>query len=352
MIPIDRLRPVPFPNNMGMVRYFMALCVVVAHYCELAGWDYHFPVDSYTAVGGFFALSGFLVYGSYVRRRSLKDYIRRRGRRILPPYFATVVLFAFFLSSVSTLSIPEYFTSGHFYRYLAANLSFLNFLEPTLPGVFGDSTIHAVNASLWTMKVEWCLYLTVPAVVWLIWKLRANDKIVFGIIYVLSAAYRVGMQHLYEITDNEIYDILGRQFMGQLMYFYAGVLLYFILDIFLKRRYLFAGAALAIVCVGDYIPEFRITLYPAAVAVLVLFVSFTGKWGTWEGKHDNISYNIYLVHFPVIQLCIYLGFTQSIGPFPGFLASLGITVAVAALINAIASRVGGRSSDGARRGRR
>lgn len=82
---------IPVPNNMGMVRYLLAFAVVVAHFNGLVGADIRFPFTSYTAVGGFFALSGFLIYGSYLRRRNLRAYIVSRMVRLLPAYFFIVL---------------------------------------------------------------------------------------------------------------------------------------------------------------------------------------------------------------------------------------------------------------------
>lgn len=56
------------PNNMGMVRYVLAIAVIIAHYNELVGANIYFPVTSYVAVGGFFSLSGFLIYGSFLKK--------------------------------------------------------------------------------------------------------------------------------------------------------------------------------------------------------------------------------------------------------------------------------------------
>jgi peptidoglycan/LPS O-acetylase OafA/YrhL len=157
---------------MGVVRYYLALSVVMAHFSTLTGVEVWWPTSSYDAVGGFFALSGFLVYGSYLRAPSLKTFIANRARRILPAYSFIILLCAFGLVGLSTLPAAEYFTSWHWWRYLLSNLTFLNFLCPDLPGVFSGNEMTAVNGSLWTLKVEWMLYLTVPLVAWLIAKLR------------------------------------------------------------------------------------------------------------------------------------------------------------------------------------
>ena len=152
-------------NSMGLVRYYLAFAVFVAHFNAVYDAGIWFPTDGYNAVGGFFALSGFLVYPSYLKHRNLKDYMLRRVRRIFPPYMFIVLLCAFALVFVSTLPASEYFFNAQWLKYLASNLTFMNFLCPELPGVFQDLPVKAVNGSLWTMKVEILLYLSVPVAV-------------------------------------------------------------------------------------------------------------------------------------------------------------------------------------------
>jgi len=322
---------VPMPNNMGVLRYILAFIVLVAHFKGLCGGDFYWPFSGFNAVGGFFAISGFLVYGSYLRKLDLKSYIISRCRRILPAYWATVLLFAIALYFVSTAD--EYFLSAHFWKYLAANLGFLNFLEPTLPGVFDNCSIPAVNGSLWTMKVEWMLYLSIPLAA--PWLLRHKSKILVSLlgIYLFSCLYRIGFLMLYEHYGKEIFQILSRQFLGQLMYFYSGILIYYYFDFFMKWKYPIMLISALLIMAGSEIPFYSVTLEPFLVSALIIGLSFTGKWGTWEGKKDNISYNIYLLHFPVIQLAVQLNLRNHFGTSLTFLIVLIVVLILSVLIN-------------------
>lgn len=323
---------VPVPNNMGIVRYILALAVVIDHFNLLTGSSVPFPVSSYQGVGGFFALSGFLIYGSYLRKGSALQYFYSRARRILPAYWMTVLLCAMGLSLVSTEGVRDYFTSAHFWRYLGANMSFLNFLEPTLPGVFADSVLPAADASLWTMKVEWCLYATPPLVVWLLRRTRLRGPVMFAAIYVLACAYRALFVWLYERTGTEFYNILGRQFLGQLSYFYAGVLWCRFLPVLLRRKALWGIAWLSLMACADYIPAYGLWLEPAVMATAVVWVSMVGRWATWEGRRDNVSYNIYLLHWPVIQLLVQFG-AASLPAAASLPIALAATLALSLLMN-------------------
>lgn len=315
-------------NNMGLVRYYLAFSVLISHFNTLFGTDFFWPTNTYNAVGGFFALSGFLVYGSYVKAGDLKKYLSRRARRILPPYFFIVLLCAFGLVFVSSLPAAEYFGSGQWWKYLISNLVFLNFLEPCLPGVFTDNIEPVVNGSLWTMKVEWLLYLSVPIVAWIILKCRKRLTLVIVVIYVCSLIYRLIMTHLYVATENEIYNILGRQFLGQLMFFYIGVLVRFKLDLFYKYKWSIFIGSLLLTGISFFMPYWQSIIFisPISVSLLTIWFSMIGKWGVWAGSKDNVSYDMYLYHFPVIQVFYWWGISQFAGIFPTFIICLAVIV--------------------------
>lgn len=316
-------------NNMGLVRYYLAFSVLMAHFNEVFGTSYYWPTSSYNAVGGFFALSGFLVYSSYEKCSNWKQYLIRRGRRILPAYWFIVLLCAFGFGLISRLSLTEYFSSPLWWKYLVANLSFFNFLQPELPGVFEYNHSPAINGSLWTMKIEWMLYISVPIVAWIVYKFKNRYTLIFAVIYIISIIYRIVFAYLYEKTGNEIFSILGRQFLGQLMYFYTGVFIRFKLDFFLKNKWLILILCIFALELTDWIPFGNLIFFPAAVSTIVIWLSLIGKWGVWAGSNDNVSYDMYLFHFPVEQLMFYLGLQNIIGNFFSLILTVVITVALA-----------------------
>lgn len=324
---------IPMPNNMGVVRYLLALGVIVAHFNLLAGAEIPFLFSSYSAVGGFFALSGFLVYGSYLKHYNPGRYIRSRALRLLPAYCSAIMIFAIVLSGVSSLSVWDYFTSPQFWKYLLANLCFLNFLEPDLPGVFQNQDMSAVNVSLWTMKVEWMLYLTVPIVANFIKKTQWKPTYVFVAIYVLSICYRLVFLWLYEETGKEIYNILGRQFAGQLMYFYVGVMIYHYFDFFMQHKHVMLVVSVSLLASLPWLGNLNIIVHPLAFGSLVILVSMVGKWGSFEGKKDNVSYNMYLVHAPIVQLVAFYGLISILGVWLTFIISLVSIILLSVCMN-------------------
>mgnify|MGYP002577998176 FL=1 len=123
-------------NNFDIIRYYLSFAVFFAHFGILTNTNYFLPTSSVDAVHGFFVLSGFLVFLSYIRNPQVGHYANRRIRRILPPYFFIITCCFFLGGIISSLSFGEYITSTQTWKYLIANYTFLNFLEPALPGVF------------------------------------------------------------------------------------------------------------------------------------------------------------------------------------------------------------------------
>jgi peptidoglycan/LPS O-acetylase OafA/YrhL len=124
--------------------------------------------------------------------------------------------------------------------------------------------------------------------------------------------YRLLFSYLYETHGSEIYNILGRQFFGQLMYFYSGVVIYFSLNNFLKYKWPILAGALILTALGNYIPYYDIIIGPITVSVIVLWFSLVGDWGN-RANVNNFSYDIYLTHFPVIQVVVATGILAQAG---------------------------------------
>ena len=302
-----------FYPNMDLVRYLLSLGVVFAH-LGLAGHKVPFPISSFESVGGFFALSGFLMYPNYIRHNSFKKYTLQRCRRILPPYTFIIILCAVGFAGITSLSLTEYFTSPTFWKYLIANLSFLNWLQPSLPGVFEGAqyTMPAVNGSLWTMKVEWSLYFSVPLFVLIVRKLPRIDKTWAAVVtIILSIAYRYFFEYLHATTGREIYHILSYQIFGQLAYFYCGMLICFFKDKFVRHLPGATIIGLVLYFCGLYIPVTGNATSPFAISILVMVLSLIPRDLGFLRHRNNISYEIYLFHWPIIQLSIYLGISKS-----------------------------------------
>lgn len=304
-------------NNMAVVRYVLSFLVLISHTAALA--QISLPISNYSfiAVGGFFTLSGFLLFASFQKKPSLKYYLSRRAKRILPPYFLVVIVCAITFVTISSLSWKDYYTDKGFWEYLIANLSFLNFIHPSLPGVFEGNqyTDSAVNGSLWTMKGEWICYFSVPCIYWILSKKKNLNVCLFMILIILCILISYVLYYTGEETKNDIYFTFSKQFSTIFVFFYTGCLINILYKYFLKYKWYILVIDLSIICLSGYYEIIYYTIIrPLAISVLVIWFSQVGKWGYFLRNHDDLSYDIYLFHYPIIQLCVYWSLPNKINP--------------------------------------
>lgn len=298
-------------NNLDLLRFCFAFIVFLVHAYQLSGVDtlsiFNKILSSRVAVECFFIVSGFLIFMSYEYSDNVKNYFEKRVRRIYPAYFLVILSCAFFGSLLTTYNYSNYFFNDELFRYILANLVFLNFLQPDLPGVFSNNELSAVNGALWTLKIEVMFYLSVPIFIWLFRRVGLKPTLMG--IYLLSYLYSFSMQLLANKYGG-IFSELQRQLPGQLMFFIAGGGLYYFLESFKKNSKRLVLIALCFLFIEHYL-ELGI-LYPASLAVIVIYFGVVFKFIGNFGRFGDFSYGIYILHFPIIQtLVAYQLFTAS-----------------------------------------
>lgn len=311
-------------NAFTLLRWVLALSLVVWHFCVLTGKDYSWLLTAEACVQGFFILSGFLTAVSFERPFTLSVYARKRFLRTYAPYTVPVLLCFLAGAALTTLSATDYFLHLDTWRYLSCNLAFLNFLQPDLPGVFTHNPLTAVNGALWSMKVEVLFYCTVP----LLYKTfqRRRPLPILLTLFLLSALYNEAFLHLFETTKEPLYAFLKRQIPGQYLYFCGGIMVYYAYDRLHKHMRLTLCVAAIIGIASLY---FRPLSYINIVSYSFLLVWMAYKLPQYVStrKLPNLTYGIYLYHFPVIQLLISID-----------IHSLAVAMAITLMLSWIAYR--------------
>jgi peptidoglycan/LPS O-acetylase OafA/YrhL len=111
----------------------------------------------------FFALSGFLVAASLIKKPSIPSFMALRFVRLVPALAVEILLSALILGPlVTTDSLTEYFSSREFFAYF---LNIVGDIHFTLPGVFKHNHLpNMVNGSLWTVPFELDCYVALMAI--------------------------------------------------------------------------------------------------------------------------------------------------------------------------------------------
>lgn len=310
------------PNNFDLARLILAAIVVFYH----AGCLSHHPsldvlarIDSRGPVEGFFAISGCLIFASWERTTSLREYAEKRARRILPGYF-----FATLLCVLIAIAFTHQFRD---WKFLVANATFLNFLHPGIDGVFDHNPENeAMNGALWTIRIELMFYAAVPMLVWLGRKL-GRDRTLLGVAG-LSLLYHYAM--LAKLPGfHTSHKSLAVALPGQLSFFAAGALIYYHLPTF--RR---VGKKLVLPALAIYVHSVMTGTYflrPFAVPVLVLGFCFLLPEMKGPTRWGDFSYATYLLHWPILQTLTRLGLFER-SPW-GTTALAAVLVAVASVVS-------------------
>lgn len=315
-------------NNFDLLRFLFASIVFLVHSYALSGAEELAVLSklfsSEIAVKSFFVVSGFLIFMSYENSSDTKGYFLKRARRIYPAYFSIVLICAVLGSIFSEYSWSEYW-SLPVLKYIVANLVFLNFLQPNLPGLFENNTLQAINGALWTLKIEVMFYLIVPFAVKAFRKFGRLAMMVA--LYAASILYSGIMIELARRTGVDAYIELQRQLPGQLTFFIAGAACYYYFHYLAKHGLWLLVLATMAFLLQAWLPW--IAVEPIALGIVVVYFACIFPCMGNFGKYGDFSYGMYIVHFPILQVLISFGlFKESPWLMLGAAGLLILTVAI------------------------
>ncbi len=121
-------------------------------------------------------------------------------------------------------------------------------------------------------------------------------------VIIISTAW---VYYFENISTLAISTQIARQFPGQLSYFVCGVF-FAVEPRFIKQLKWIAPLSLLFLISFEN-PNIKIFLDPFAYSGIVLFVCTLKSKYFNIGKYGDISYGIYLYHFPIIQSLVFLG---------------------------------------------
>lgn len=295
-------------NNFDFLRFVAATLVLFSHCYPLVGRGIEEPVQRWTrldtggsfAVALFFVLSGYLITASYLNTGHAVQYLFKRLLRLFPALAVAVLLSVFVLGPwLTTLPLAVYFDSpliGLYLENLYLSISY------HLPGLFVNNPLpHAVNGSLWTLPVEFLMYLVV-LVLGLVrglkpWSLAATVVacwvLCFWVLPDPTGARTVYLQ----IIDAELAAKLGA-------YFFTGGLLYVVRERF-QPRGVHALAAVLLMALGALTGKGAAAMM-LGLPIVVMYLAFLPtKTLHGFGKQGDFSYGMYIYAFPIQQAVVH-----------------------------------------------
>ncbi|TAK83858.1 MAG: acyltransferase, partial [Aquabacterium sp.] len=204
-------------NNFTLLRLVLALLVLLGHFkAFVAVWSPPWPFNyAAAAVDCFFVVSGYLVSKSFDRDSNFSRFYLRRFFRIYPLYIAVVLAQTVILGCLAPGGFVANLRSE--FDYLMVNAVFANFIQHDIgEGVLRGLTDPSLNASLWTLKIEFAFYLILPFL-WLGVQ-RYGWKLLVGV-FMASALYYALVLHYVDFRH-------AKQLPGQLQFFVLGIAAY------------------------------------------------------------------------------------------------------------------------------
>ncbi len=297
---VDRLDP--RDNALNLVRLVLAGLVIVSHASPIGGLGEEIHLGDLKlgtfAVGGFFAISGYLITRSRFHL-GIIPYLWRRALRILPGLWLCLIITAFVMAPVVGIFRGgwSFAAAAHYVTSYAAMLGAGGRIGETLVGApFPENW----NGSLWTLFYEFVCYLLVGLAAISRWFRRTRWAM---LVWFVAATVGAELSIRWSIPG-----IMG-QLLLLLPFFLAGaVLLQYSDRILLTKQ----GALLAAVVVGATMAaEVGRVLAPLPLAYLCLWAGATAPACLRRiGARNDISYGVYLYGFPVEQLLVTVGSCQ------------------------------------------
>jgi peptidoglycan/LPS O-acetylase OafA/YrhL len=291
----------PRANGLNLFRLVLAASVIVWHSFPLTGRSVGWaPLQQLMAdigVDGFFAISGFLITGSWLARPRARAFLWARVLRIFPGLWTcllvTVVIFVPVATVMAHGALPTGYP-GSARHYLAKNW-LLQVGDYDIRGTLPSAPIKDVwNGSLWTLRWEFLCYLGVLAL-GLVHLLRSNVVLVlWAACWLVSLAGAAGGIHNYWLH-------MGGRF--GLMFLSGALLRLRGARMPVGRRWLLLAAAL--VLAGSFVVDYRLVA-ALPLAYLLIGSSIYVRSPRLQLRND-ISYGVYVYGWPVQQLLIVAG---------------------------------------------
>ncbi len=289
-------------DNLLLLRLIAASAVIYGHsyaICGIGGAMDHISrlgigyglYSGTIAVQVFFAISGFLVTGAWLRRPDLAFFLRSRALRIVPAYLACLLVTTLVVgTAVTELPRAEYLVAPETWRYIWKNATFATDMQWTLPGVFaGNPLPNTVNGSLWTLVVEVRVYVWL-ALFGVLGLLDTRERFVYAAALLAAALYAPFPLPMMPIDE----------FLRLGAFFLAGSAFYRFRDIVPFHGALvplpFAAAALAHGSDG-FLP-----LYGLGLCYAVFWFAYGPRFLLGFNRFGDYSYGVYLWGFPIQQL--------------------------------------------------
>lgn len=295
-------------NNINALRLVLALSVILSHSFPLSfgrsgGGNGSEPLVKITrgqenlgstAVNLFFLTSGLLITASWLRSKTMSDFLLKRVLRIYPAFIVAVLFTCVWILIFCPEFRPTAWHNSGWRMTVLDDCIFLNMNSFAWKGIFSENPLpDAGNGSLWTIQREFCCYLLVAAIGLFCLYKRRIVVLIGTLIF-----YRLYAKGVLAGDDVTFYSCRF------LTYFMVGI------NFWLWRDKIpFSGRAalgcFAVLIISSQVKPWFPVLFPIVGGYCFLYLGYCQRPTLldWTEKTD-LSYGTYLYAFPVQQALI------------------------------------------------
>ena len=343
-------------NNFDAIRLVAAFAVILSHSFPISEGNLGSEREPFQRLSGycslgevsvaiFFVISGLLVARSYLSDSNPFSYLRKRLLRIVPGLMVCVAFCIFVMGPMFTeLKFKDYIFNRDILHF--SKNAFLLPGHFNLPGVFETWEMsdprNAVNGSLWSLPLEFLMYLAVLGLGMcrLLNKRWCLILVAVALLFEWLVVERIGFT---PYTTMARYRVWIEQLPHLGFFFFGGTLMLLFKDSIVLDWKLFAGCVAVVVITWQGTFEWVLTavghpelirhamtrpphgyfVFSVCLPYMVMYLAFVRipilrpvlqsatKWG-------DFSYGVYLYGFPVEQM-IYRTWGDRL-PFAAFIA--------------------------------
>ncbi len=333
----------PRSNALNAWRLTLATGVILWHSWPLAGRQVTFaPAHQLLRdvwVDGFFAISGFLITWSWVRRPRVRDYFAARGLRILPGLWTCLIVTAFVIAPISVAiqggPAAKLLLSRAPIEYVVKNSAVL-LAQQSIDGTPRGVPVPGLwDGPLWTLLWEVLCYIAIAAfgVAGLLrrrWFIPAalSLAVLWSALLPPWSTFADLIEAQQRIEDPATAALLVQAIAARFaVMFLAGALLYQLRNVIPARWSLVALSAV-VVLAASLLPNYRlVAAIPLAYAIIVSGALIHNKR---LRLRTDLSYGVYIYAWPVQQLLV-IGGLGIVNPFVFAIVSAIATLPLAAL---------------------
>lgn len=311
-------------NNFDFLRLSAAFGVLLSHQFALSGKPE--PIFLYSSWGGlgvlvFFAISGYLVAGSWVHDPHLGRFAARRFLRVWPGLAVATCVTVFVLGpTVTSLNIDAYFSDKSTWTYFKL-LGLWNF-EMQLPGIFPNNPAKfSANGSLWTIPFEVKAYL-ILAIIGALGFFKRNGIVFLAAFIALAFWFFAVLEIGYENPRRMHYQII--------IIFFFGASIWILRAHWLKYKIKFLFLSSLVVAALWFLGLNDMALTLGIPLATIIFGSFATPIVQGVGRFGDISYGLYIYAYPVQQTVVWAT-ENSLSVFEGACIVIPVTIVIALL---------------------